>query len=111
MFPGNPRCASPPFADTEVVTSRSVLIERPGDGDGPRTVVDEASVRTSNFAPDGSQGPAQTQVGTAVERFLLARRKSAVPRSDTTPIERGTIPNGTEPRTAVMLGPSGEAGG
>jgi hypothetical protein len=27
------------------------------------------------------------------------------------PIERRTIPNGTEPRTAVMLGPSGEVCG
>jgi hypothetical protein len=47
-----------------------------GDGGGLRTVIDEAIVRTPNFAPDGPRRPAQTQLCTAVGRHLLARRKS-----------------------------------
>jgi len=42
-------CASPPFADTEVVTAPSVAVKQHGDGGGPQTVVDEALVRTPNF--------------------------------------------------------------
>ena len=70
-----PGC-SPPDADTEVVTSRSVAVEAcTSDGGGPRTLVDEVFVRTPNFAPDGSQRPAQMQLHTAVGCYLLARRK------------------------------------
>jgi len=47
-----------------------------GDEGGPRTVVDEALVRTPNFAPDGPQRPAQTLRRTAVGCHLLARRSS-----------------------------------
>jgi transposase-like protein len=46
---------------------------------------DEAVIRTTNFAPDGSRRPAQTQLRTTVGRHLLARRcsdptQSSLPR-------------------------------
>jgi hypothetical protein len=67
---------APPFADTEEVTSPSVAVEHARRWSWPRTVVDEAFVRTPNFTPDGRDRPAQTPVRTAVSRhttnfFLL----------------------------------------
>jgi hypothetical protein len=49
-----------------------------GRGIRPTTPSQRLSVRTPNFAPDGRSRPAQTPVGTAVDRHLLARRKSYI---------------------------------
>jgi hypothetical protein len=75
---GHPHSASAPVADTEQVTSPSVAVEHAYAcrRRGPRTVVDEAFVRTPNFAPDGRDRPADTPVRTAVGCHLLARRCS-----------------------------------
>jgi hypothetical protein len=77
---GDPQSASPPLADTERVISRSVAVEHAyaWRRRRPRTVVDQAFVRTPNFAPDGPRRSAQTQLRTAVICHLLARRKPGV---------------------------------
>jgi hypothetical protein len=66
-----------------------------GDGDGPGTVVDEAFVRTPNFAPDGCSQATETRVRTAIGCHLLAwRRRSFQPSPLSRPMQGEPSNNG-----------------
>jgi hypothetical protein len=63
--------------DTRIPPHRPPVRGLPGHRVTRRSL-ERPAIRTPNFAPDGSERPAQTPVRTAVGRYSLARRKPGV---------------------------------